>query len=68
MNNCSICCREAEHTVFFGYRCKRCSRASQPFYMLDINNCSWRCMVVRKMIGKGKGYKIDAHGKAWRTR
>jgi len=25
-------------------------------------------MVVRKMIGKGKGYKIDAHGKAWRTR
>jgi hypothetical protein len=36
--------------------------------MLDINNCSWRCMVVRKMIGKGKGYKIDAHGKAWRTR
>jgi len=65
---CSICCRPAVYLAPFGYRCKRCNRATQPFYMLSINNISWRCLAVRKEIAKGRGYKVDTHSIVWSKR
>ena len=62
---CSLCLREANYDIIFGYKCKRCSRAYQPFYKVSIKNRSWRCREIRKMVAKGEGYKIDAHSKAW---